>query len=176
MITEEQIQVRFAEIGKKITEDFAGEEVLIIGILKGAVIWMSDLVKCIDLPLILDFMIVSSYGASTKTSGVVKIVKDLDEDIDGKNVIIVEDIVDSGTTLNYLKSYLDGRGATKSLKFVLCWTSLRGEGLSLSPDYVGFTVGNHFIIGYGLDFNQQYQFAYISYLEGSEKERILAGN
>lgn len=176
MITEEQIQVRAAEIGKKITEDFAGEEVLIIGILKGAVIWMSDLVKCIDLPLILDFMIVSSYGASTKTSGVVKIVKDLDEDIDGKNVIIVEDIVDSGTTLNYLKSYLDGRGA-KIVKICSLLDKPLGRRVELIPDYVGFTVGNHFIIGYGLDFNQQYRnLPYISYLEGSEKERILAGN
>lgn len=109
MITEEQIRARAAEIGKEISEEFAGEEMLVVGILKGAVLWLADVVKNIDNEnLGIDFMVVSSYGSSTKSSGVVKIVKDLDSDIAGKIVIIVEDIVDSGITLSYLKRYLFG--------------------------------------------------------------------
>ena len=103
MITQEEINAKAAEIGRRITEDFAGEEVVLVGILRGAVLWMADIMKNVNLDMVIDFMAVSSYGASTKSSGIVKITKDLDTDIEGKNVIIVEDIVDSGVTLNYLK-------------------------------------------------------------------------
>ena len=103
MITQEEINAKAAEIGQQIEKDFAGEEVVLIGILRGAVLWMGDIMKNVNLDMVIDFMAVSSYGASTKSSGVVKINKDLDTNISGKNVIIVEDIVDSGTTLNYLK-------------------------------------------------------------------------
>ncbi|MCL1983299.1 MAG: hypoxanthine phosphoribosyltransferase [Clostridiales bacterium] len=156
MIHEEQILARAAEIGKAISEEFANEEVLVVGILKGAVLWLSDVIKHIDLDVHIDFMAVSSYGASTKSSGVVRIVKDLDTSIEGKNVIIVEDIVDSGVTLNYLKSYLLGMGP-KSLRICALLDKPAGRRAEIDVDYVGFTVDDRFIVGYGLDYNQRYR-------------------
>ena len=165
MITQEQILERAEEIGKQISEDYAGEEVRVIGILKGAVLWLADVVKHIKLDTTIDFMAVSSYGASTKTSGVVKIVKDLDFNIEGKNVIIVEDIVDSGITLNYLKEYLNGRHP-KSLAICTLLDKPHGRRIELEVDYVGFVVEDKFIIGYGLDFSQKYRnLPYISFLK-----------
>ncbi|MFV0518084.1 MAG: hypoxanthine phosphoribosyltransferase [Aminipila sp.] len=165
MITQEQILKRAEEIGNQITEDFAGEEVLVVGILKGAVLWMADVVKNIKLDCALDFMACSSYGASTKSSGVVRILKDLDASIEGKNVIIVEDIVDSGITLNYLKTNLEGRQA-KCIKICSLLDKPSGRKIELKADYVGFTVEDKFIIGYGLDFDQRYRnLPYISFLE-----------
>lgn len=166
MITEEQIRARAAEIGKEISEEFAGEEMLVVGILKGAVLWLADVVKNIDNEnLGIDFMVVSSYGSSTKSSGVVKIVKDLDSDIAGKIVIIVEDIVDSGITLNYLKRYLSGRNA-KAVKICTLLDKPEGRKVELEADYIGFTVPDRFIVGYGLDFDQKYrQLPYISFLK-----------
>ena len=166
MITEEQIRARTAEIGKEISEEFAGEEMLVVGILKGAVLWLADVVKNIDNEnLGIDFMVVSSYGSSTKSSGVVKIVKDLDSDIAGKIVIIVEDIVDSGITLSYLKRYLSGRNA-KAVKICTLLDKPEGRKVELEADYIGFTVPDRFIVGYGLDFDQKYrQLPYISFLK-----------
>ena len=166
MITEEQIRARAAEIGKEISEEFAGEEMLVVGILKGAVLWLADVVKNIDTEnLGIDFMVVSSYGSSTKSSGVVKIVKDLDSDIAGKIVIIVEDIVDSGITLSYLKRYLSGRNA-KAVKICTLLDKPEGRKVELEADYIGFTVPDRFIVGYGLDFDQKYrQLPYISFLK-----------
>ena len=166
MITEEQIRARAAEIGKEISEEFAGEEMLVVGILKGAVLWLADVVKNIDNDnLGIDFMVVSSYGSSTKSSGVVKIVKDLDSDIAGKIVIIVEDIVDSGITLSYLKRYLSGRNA-KAVKICTLLDKPEGRKVELEADYIGFTVPDRFIVGYGLDFDQKYrQLPYISFLK-----------
>ena len=166
MITEEQIRARAAEIGKEISEEFAGEEMLVVGILKGAVLWLADVVKNIDNEnLGIDFMVVSSYGSSTKSSGVVKIVKDLDSDIAGKIVIIVEDIVDSGITLSYLKRYLSGRNA-KAVKICTLLDKPEGRKVELEADYIGFTVPDRFIVGYGLDFDQKYrQLPYISLLK-----------
>ena len=173
MITEEEIKNRAKEIGACISEDYKGEEVLMVGILKGAILWMADVIKCVTVPVKLDFMVVSSYGASTKSSGIVKIVKDLDVDIEDKNVIIVEDIVDSGITLNYLKGYFEGR-RPKSIKICSLLDKPEGRKVDLKADYVGFEVDDRFIIGYGLDFDQKYRnLPYISYLEGTEKERIL---
>ncbi|MGI6722614.1 MAG: hypoxanthine phosphoribosyltransferase [Anaerovoracaceae bacterium] len=164
MITQEEILKRAAEIGRQITEDYKGEGVLLIGILKGAVMWMTDLMKNIDLDVEIDFMACSSYGASTKSSGIVKINKDLDSDIEGKNVIIVEDIVDSGTTLAYLKKYLSNR-SPKSIAICALLDKPQGRKVELEADYKGFDVDDRFIIGYGLDFNQKYrQLPYISYL------------
>lgn len=111
MITQEQINKRAAEIGRQIEADYRGESVVLVGILRGAVVWMADIMKNVNLDMRIDFMAVSSYGASTKSSGIVKINKDLDTDIEGKNVIIVEDIIDSGITLNYLKGYMENREA-----------------------------------------------------------------
>lgn len=166
MITEEQIRARASEIGKQISEEFKDEEMLVVGILKGAVMWMSDVVKNIDnKKLGIDFMVVSSYGSSTKSSGVVKIVKDLDSDIAGKIVIIVEDIVDSGITLSYLKKYLSGRNA-KAVRICTLLDKPEGRKVELEADYIGFTVPDRFIVGYGLDFDQKYrQLPYISFLK-----------
>ena len=166
MITEEQIRARAKEIGRAISEEFKEEDLLVVGILKGAVLWMADVIKNIENERMgIDFMVVSSYGASTKSSGVVKIVKDLDVDIEGKTVIIVEDIVDSGITLNYLKSYLDGRNA-KEVRICTLLDKPDGRRVELVPDYIGFTVPDRFIVGYGLDFDQKYrQLPYISFLK-----------
>lgn len=167
MITQEQIYKRAEEIGAQITQDFAGESVLVVGILKGAVLWMADVVKHIMLDDVsIDFMACSSYGASTKSSGVVRILKDLDQSIEGKNVIIVEDIVDSGITLNYLKQYLEGR-QPKTIKICSLLDKPEGRRTELEADYVGFTVEDKFIVGYGLDYDQKYRnLPYISFLEG----------
>jgi len=164
MITEEEIRERAAEIGEQITGDYRGEGVILIGILRGAVPWMADVMKHIALDVEIDFIACSSYGATTKTSGVVKINKDLDSDIEGKNVIIVEDIVDSGITLSYLKGYLENR-KPKSIRICALLDKPEGRRADIKADYVGFTVEDKFIIGYGLDFNQKYrQLPYISFL------------
>lgn len=156
LITQEQIEKRAAEIGAQITEDYKGEEIYVIGILKGAVMWMSDVLKHIDLPARIDFMAVSSYGASTKSSGVVKINKDLDDSVEGRHVIIMEDIVDSGITLNYLKEYLNGM-KPKSLKICTLLDKPEGRKKDINVDYIGFEVGHVFIVGFGLDFDQRYR-------------------
>ncbi|MDR1134976.1 MAG: hypoxanthine phosphoribosyltransferase [Clostridiales Family XIII bacterium] len=156
MITEDKIRERAAEIGRRISEDAGGEDVLLIGILKGAVMWMCDVIKHISVPVKIDFMAVSSYGASTKSSGVVRIFKDLDAAIEDKNVIIVEDIVDSGITLNYLKDSLKAR-KPKSLKICALLDKPAGRRTEIDIDYKGFTVDDVFIVGYGLDVNQQYR-------------------
>lgn len=162
MISQEEILERAKEIGNQITEDYKGEGVLLIGILRGAVLWMADIMKAIKLDVQIDFMACSSYGAATKSSGVVKINKDLDSDIEGKNVIIVEDVVDSGITLNYLKGYLENR-SPKSIKICSLLDKPQGRRVEIEADYVGFTVEDKFIVGYGLDFNQKYrQLPYIS--------------
>lgn len=164
LITEEQIKARAREIGKQISEEFAGEEVMLIGILKGALPWMADVMKNITLDCTIDFMSCSSYGSSTKTSGVVKINKDLDSDIEDKNVIIVEDIVDSGITLSYLEKYLANRGP-KTVKLCTLLDKPSGRRSEIKADYVGFEVEDLFIIGYGLDYDQKYRnLPYISYL------------
>ena len=168
IISQEEIEKRAVEIGEKITKDYDNEEVYVIGILKGAVLWMSEVLKHIDLPTRIDFMAVSSYGASTKSSGVVKINKDLDDSVEGKNVIIMEDIVDSGITLNYLKEYLQGMHP-KSLKICTLLDKPEGRKKDIDVDYVGFEVGNVFIVGFGLDFNQRYRnLPYITSVRGGE--------
>ena len=170
MIDETQIQKRAEEIGRQITEEYAGEEILVIGILRGAVIWLSDIVKQIKLNVEIDFMSVSSYGALTKSTGVVKIVKDLDSPIEGKNVIIIEDIVDSGTTLNYLKNYLLAMNP-KSLKICSLLDKPARRTVDIDIDYVGFIVEDKFIVGYGLDVDQHYRnLPYITCLNDREKE------
>lgn len=165
LITQEQINEKAKELGKKIAEDFAGEEVVLVGILRGAVLWMADIMKNVDLDMTIDFMAVSSYGAATKTSGVVKINKDLDTDIADKNVIIVEDIVDSGVTLNYLKGYFESRGA-KNVKICTLLNKPSGRRVEIDVDYIGFTVDDIFIVGYGLDYDQKYRnLPYITWLK-----------
>ena len=165
MITQQQINDRAAEIGRQIEEDFKGEPIVLVGILRGAVLWMADVMKNTNLDMTIDFMAVSSYGSGKKTSGVVKINKDLDTDIEGKNVIIVEDIVDSGYTLNYLKGYFESREA-KTVKICTLLDKPEGRKVDIDVDYIGFTVDDRFIIGYGLDYDQKYRnLPYISFLE-----------
>ncbi|MCQ2552033.1 MAG: hypoxanthine phosphoribosyltransferase [Clostridia bacterium] len=165
LITKEQIAKRVQEIGKQITADYAGEEILLVGILKGAAPFMADLMREIDLDLTIDFMCVSSYGSATKTSGVVRIGKDLDTPIEGKNVIIVEDIVDSGLTLFYLKKQLLARNP-KSLKVCTILDKPCRRKVEFKADYVGFEVDDKFIVGYGLDADQHLrQLPYISWVK-----------
>ena len=156
ILTRKEIESRAAEIGSQITEDYRGKEVTFIGILRGAVMWLSELVKSVELITEIDFMAVSSYGAATKSSGVVKIIKDLDADIEGKHIIIVEDIVDSGTTLNYLREYLMSRKPA-SLRICSLLDKPGGRKIPIDVDYVGFQVGNVFIVGYGLDMDQKFR-------------------
>ncbi len=165
MITQQQINERAAEIGRQIEEDFKGEPIVVVGILRGAVMWMVDVMKNTNLDMTIDFMSVSSYGSAKKSSGIVKINKDLDTDIEGKNVIIVEDIVDSGYTLNYLKGYFESRAA-KAVKICTLLDKPDGRKVEIDVDYIGFTVDDRFIIGYGLDYDQKYRnLPYISFLE-----------
>jgi len=165
LITEEQLKTRVKEMGAQITKDCKGEDLLLVGILKGSVPFMADLMRSIDLPLTTDYMQVSSYGGGTKSSGVVKIVKDLDADITNKTVIIVEDIIDSGHTLSYLKQYLSNRGC-KSLKIATILDKPSRREVNLTPDYIGFEVDDLFIVGYGLDLDQKYRnLPYISWIK-----------
>ena len=165
LITEEQIREKAKEIGAQITKDYAGKEIILIGILRGAVPWMAEVMKRIELDMVIDFMAVSSYGAATKRSGVVKINKDLDVNIDGRDIIIVEDIVDSGVTLSYLEGYLQSRGAA-SIKLCSLLDKPEGRRVDIKADYVGFTVDDRFIVGYGLDYDQRYRnLPYITWLE-----------
>ena len=168
LITKEQLDKRVAELGAKITEDFKGEEVLLIGILKGSVPFMADLMRQIDLDVSIDFMSVSSYGGATKSSGVVRILKDLDSDIKGKNIIIVEDIIDSGLTLDYLKDYLLARNPA-CLRICTLLDKPARRRVDLRGDYVGFEVEDKFIVGYGLDIDQKYRnLPYISWVKVNE--------
>ncbi|HEX8580784.1 MAG TPA: hypoxanthine phosphoribosyltransferase, partial [Acidimicrobiales bacterium] len=167
VVSEEQLQDRIAALGKQITEDYAGRAPLLVGVLKGAFMFMSDLAREIDLPVEFDFMAVSSYGSATRTSGVVRIVKDLDIDLSGRHVLIVEDIVDSGLTLTYLRRNLLARNPA-SLE--VCALLVR-EGLQKTETdlrYVGFRIPPDFVIGYGLDVAERYRnLPYIcSYVEG----------
>ncbi|MBR3302342.1 MAG: hypoxanthine phosphoribosyltransferase [Firmicutes bacterium] len=165
LITREQLAQRVRELGQQITKDYEGEPVLLVGILRGSVPFMADIMREIDLDVTIDFMSVSSYGGSTKTSGVVRIVKDLETPIEGKNVIIIEDIIDTGLTLHYLKGHLLGRGP-KSLKICAILDKPSRRKIDIKGDYIGFEVEDKFIVGYGLDFNQRYrQLSYISWLK-----------
>ncbi len=156
MINEEQIRARVSEIAKQISEDYAGEEVVFVGILRGSVVFLSDLMRQVSLDSKIDFMVVSSYGESTKTSGVVKINKDLESSIEDLNVIVVEDIVDTGVTLHYLMDYLKCK-RPKSLKVCAFLDKPSRRTADIQADYIGFEVEDKFIVGYGLDFNQKYR-------------------
>ena len=156
LISEEKLQARIAELGAQISKDYEGKELVVLCILKGGVMFMTDLVKHITVPLKMEFMVVSSYGDEYKSSGLVKILKDLDEPIQGKNVLIVEDIIDSGRTLSYLKKMLGERGP-ESLKLCTLLNKEEERVTDVTVDYTGFKVGNEFVIGYGLDYKQYYR-------------------
>jgi hypoxanthine phosphoribosyltransferase len=156
LLTEQDIQFRLAEIGEQITADYTGRSILLVGVLKGAFVVMADLSRNIRLPLEFDFMAVSSYGAATKSSGVVRIMKDLDHDLKDRHVLVVEDIVDSGLTLKYLLKNLAARKpATLEVAALL-----RKEGIQqveLDVRYVGFDIPNEFVVGYGLDYAERFR-------------------
>ncbi|MCG8482098.1 MAG: hypoxanthine phosphoribosyltransferase [Clostridia bacterium] len=156
LISEEKLLERVAELGEKISKDYEGKEVLLIGVLKGACIFMTDLMKKIDTNVTIDFMAVSSYGASTKSTGVVRIIKDLDTSIEGKEVLIVEDIIDTGLTLHYLYDNLQSRNP-KSLRICTLLDKPERREIEMQADYVGFKVPNKFIVGYGLDYQEKYR-------------------
>lgn len=156
LYTEEDIKEKVKQMGRSISLDFQGENLLVIGILKGAFVFMADLVRQINIPLQLDFIDVSSYGASTVSSGEVRIMKDLDYSIEGKNVLIVEDIVDTGLTLNYIMEILKKRGP-RSLKIACLLDKPSRRQSRTCPDYVGFSIADEFVVGYGLDYAEYYR-------------------
>lgn len=156
LIDKEQLAERVRELGEEISADYAGKEILMIGVLRGAVIFMSDLARAITTPVSLDFMAVSSYGASTTSSGVVRILKDLDEELDGKHVLIIEDIIDSGLTLNYLVENLKSRKPA-SLKLCTLLNKPSRRKAPVNVDYNGFTIPDYFVVGYGLDYAEKYR-------------------
>ena len=157
LLTREEIAEKVKELGQRITRDYAGKKPVLVCILKGASVFFSDLIREIDLPMTLDFMAISSYGSATKTSGVVRILKDLDNDILGKDVIVVEDIVDSGITLSYLTKILKQRGASSLRVATLLDKPARRIVADLTVDYMCFDIPDAFVVGYGLDYNQVYR-------------------
>ncbi|HIV79696.1 MAG TPA: hypoxanthine phosphoribosyltransferase [Candidatus Avanaerovorax faecigallinarum] len=165
LYTREEIENRARELGKQISGDYAGEELILLGTLKGAVMWMADLMKEITVDTKIDFISASSYGSGTTSSGVVKVTKDVDMDLYRKNILIVEDIVDTGTTLKFLKEYLEDRNP-KSVKICTLLDKPSRRKAEVYADYIGFTVDDLFIIGYGLDYDQKYRnLPYVGYLE-----------
>lgn len=156
LLSEEEVDKRIAEIAAKISEDYNGEQVHMICVLKGGVFFTCELAKRLTIPVSMDFMSVSSYGADTKSSGVVKIIKDLDEGIEGKNVLVVEDIIDSGRTLSYLLEYLRNRNP-KSLKLCTLLDKPERRVVEVDVDYTCFDIPDEFVVGYGLDYAQKYR-------------------
>ena len=151
LITEEEIKNKIIELGKKISKDYKGKNLILVGILRGAVIFMADLARKISIPMVFDFIAISSYGAETKSSGVVRILKDLDVNIKGKDVLIVEDIVDTGLTLDYLLRMLKSRKPA-IIKVCTFLTKTARRKVNIKVDYSGFDIPNKFVVGYGLDY------------------------
>ena len=156
LIDAERLQARIHELGEEITADYAGRELLLVGVLKGAVFFMADLMRSIDVPCEIDFMAISSYGASTDSSGVVRILKDLDINIEGRHVLVIEDIIDSGLTLSYLIRNLESREPA-SLAVCALLTKPERREIEVEVRYTGFEIPNRFVIGYGLDFAERYR-------------------
>ena len=156
LYNEEQLRDKIRQMGARISKDYYGKDLILIGILKGSVIFMSDLLKEIAIPCKMDFMAVSSYGNSTKTSGVVRILKDLDFEIQGKDVLIVEDIIDSGVTLKYLMKCLSARKPS-SLEIICLLNKPERRKVDIDVKYVGFDVSDFFIVGFGMDYAERYR-------------------
>lgn len=168
MISEKELADRVAALGKQITEDYRGRsnKLLFVGILKGSVVFLSDLIRAVDLPLTIDFMIASSYGSQTTSDGVVTIRKDIAQDLTGYDIIIVEDILDSGFTLNKICSVLRGRNA-ESVRICTLLEKPARRKVQIDVDYCGFSIEDKFIVGYGLDYDQQYRnLPFIGLVEG----------
>lgn len=156
LLTEEEVDKRIKEIGEQISKDYAGKQVHLVCVLRGGSFFMCELAKRITVPVSLDFMSVSSYGSDTKSSGVVKIVKDLDDSLQDKDVLVVEDIVDSGRTLSYLMEMLRDRGP-KSLRLCTLLDKPDRRVIDVNVDYTGFSIPDEFVVGYGLDYDQKYR-------------------
>ncbi len=156
LLSEEEVDAKIKEIGEQISKDYAGKQVHLVCVLKGGSFFMCELAKRISVPVSLDFMSVSSYGSETKSSGVVRIVKDLDEPLKGKNVIVIEDIVDSGRTLSYLLEMLKDRGP-ESLRLCTLLDKPDRRVVDVNVDYTGFQIPDEFVVGYGLDYDQRYR-------------------
>ncbi len=169
LFTEEELSARIAEIGAQITEKFQGESVYLVVILKGSIFFATELAKHIELPMMMDFMSVSSYGGGTQSSGVVNIKKDLDHSIEGENVIVVEDIIDSGNTLSRLMPLLQSRNPKSMTLCTMLDKPERREVHDVECDYTGFVIPDKFVVGYGLDFDQRYRnLPFIGVVEGVE--------
>jgi hypoxanthine phosphoribosyltransferase len=156
LIDSDRLQARVRELGRQITSDYRGKNLHLIGVLKGACVFLSDLMREIDLPLSLDFIGISSYGASTKSSGEVRITKDLDRSLAGKDVLVVEDIIDTGLTLNYMVNIFLSRDAN-SLEIAALLDKPDRHEIEVNARYIGFTIPNHFVVGYGLDVGEMYR-------------------
>jgi hypoxanthine phosphoribosyltransferase len=156
LISADELQTRIRELGREITDEYAGRELLLVGVLKGAVFFMADLMRHLRVPCEIDFMAISSYGASTDSSGVVRILKDLDINIEGRHVLVVEDIIDSGLTLSYLVRNLESREPA-SLEVCALLTKTARREIEVDVRWVGFEIPNKFVIGYGLDFAERYR-------------------
>lgn len=156
LVTENELKAINERLGSQITKDFQGKNLLVVGILKGSLYFMADLTRYIDLPLKLDFLAVSSYGGGTTSSGAVKIIKDIDINLEGYDILLVEDILDSGRTLDYVRTLISARGAN-SISIVTLLDKPERRVVDLHPDYVGCDVPDEFVVGYGLDYDQKYR-------------------
>ncbi len=156
LLSAEEIAARVKELGQQISEEYHDKEILMVGVLRGAVIFMSDLARSINVPVAIDFMAVSSYGTSTTSSGIVRIMKDLDEEVAGRHVLVVEDIIDSGLTLNYLLENLRTRKPA-SIRLVTLLNKPERRRKDVHVDYNGFSIPDHFVVGYGLDYAEKYR-------------------
>lgn len=156
LFTEEQLKAKVTELGAQITADYTGKNPLIVSVLKGSYVFMADLTRAIKIPCNIDFMAVSSYGAGTKTSGEVQIIKDISSRIDGRDLIIVEDILDSGTTLSYLMKVLKARGVA-SIRLCTLLSKPERRKIDVPVDYLGFEIADEFVVGYGLDYAEKYR-------------------
>ncbi|ABZ82683.1 hypoxanthine phosphoribosyltransferase [Heliomicrobium modesticaldum Ice1] len=171
LVSEEDIRVKVKELGERISKDYQDKDLLVVGILKGALVFMADLIRAIHIPIEIDFMAVSSYGAGAKSSGAVRILKDLDRAIENRHILIVEDIVDTGLTLNYLMDNLKSRGAA-SVKVCTALDKPSRRKTLVTPDYNGFTIPDEFVIGYGLDYAEQYRhFPFVAVLKREVYEK-----
>ena len=156
LLSHDAIRSRIQEMGREIMRDYDGREPHMVGVLKGACAFITDLSQAIEMPLTLDYIAVSSYGAATKSSGEVKLVKDLDQSLEGRDLLVVEDIVDTGLTLNYLVNLLKARGP-RTLKVAALLSKPSRRLVEVNVDYIGFSIEDHFVVGYGLDYNERYR-------------------
>ena len=157
LVSEDALKAKVNELGAQISRDYAGKDLLLVSILKGSVVFMADLMRAVQIPCAIDFMVVSSYGgANTSSTGLVKIIKDLDADLTGRDVLIVEDILDSGVTLHYLMQILAARGAN-SIRLCTLLSKPERRKIQVDVDYLGFEIPDEFVVGFGLDFDERYR-------------------